>query len=269
MKNALCIAILATAASGCTHAQLNRSTLFQASTLADLQFQQVLDNVARFVANPYTMPYFAYPTSGSTQIADGGTVSPTISWAPHSTASEMLGLSANRTITEGWGLVPVTNPDKLYAMRCAYQRVVGALSMPCDICDDRLGNYLPKDFKQRPECLRSGRLVLRRAKGRHVRETYLLRHSLLRQIRVGRARGHGRVHKVHADHPEHHDVRTTKQLRDANEVDGSSAIRVAGRSATSRNALRTPRPGVLSPARSLSCDKSSTSPPVDPIAGQI
>jgi hypothetical protein len=152
MKNALCIAILATAASGCTHAQLNRSTLFQASTLADLQFQQVLDNVARFVANPYTMPYFAYPTSGSTQIADGGTVSPTISWAPHSTASEMLGLSANRTITEGWGLVPVTNPDKLYAMRCAYQRLVGAFSMPCDICDDRLGNYLPKDFRQRPEC---------------------------------------------------------------------------------------------------------------------
>ncbi len=125
--------------------QLNRSTLYQASTLADLHFQQVLDNVARFAVNPYTMPYFAYAGSGTTQVADGGTISPTISWAPHS-VSEMLGLSANRTITDGWSVVPTTNPDKLFAMRCCYQRLVLAPTDWCDDCENKLAAMLPKDF---------------------------------------------------------------------------------------------------------------------------
>lgn len=151
MKSAVCIWLILITASGCTHIQLNRSTLYQASTLADLHSQQVLDNVARFAVNPYTMPYFAYAGSGTTQVADGGTISPTISWAPHS-VSEMLGLSANRTITDGWSVVPTTNPDKLFAMRCCYQRLVLAPTDWCDDCENKLVAMLPKDFPQHPGC---------------------------------------------------------------------------------------------------------------------
>ena len=51
--------------SGCTHIALRKDTVRTTNTLADLQFQQVLDNVARFHCNPDTVPSFAVTTAGT------------------------------------------------------------------------------------------------------------------------------------------------------------------------------------------------------------
>ena len=48
--------------SGCrTHLSLRDNTLRTAGTLTDLNYQQVLDNLARFHDNPAAMPSFAGP----------------------------------------------------------------------------------------------------------------------------------------------------------------------------------------------------------------
>lgn len=141
--------LLLLASSGCTHVQLRRSMLRQHKTLADIQCQQVLDNVARFVANSRSMPYFAYAATGSTQVVDSGSVSPTFTWTQ---LSQALGLTASRTLTESWGTVPINNPDKLYAMRCAYQVLVNGSWDECDTCIDRLAQMLGPRFKENPEC---------------------------------------------------------------------------------------------------------------------
>ena len=45
------------AATGCqTHLSLRDNTLRTGATLADLNYRQVLDNLAMFVANPSAMP---------------------------------------------------------------------------------------------------------------------------------------------------------------------------------------------------------------------
>jgi hypothetical protein len=56
----LLLLALAVPALGCrTHLSLRDNTLLTTETLTDLNYQQVLDNLARFVANPGTMPSLA------------------------------------------------------------------------------------------------------------------------------------------------------------------------------------------------------------------
>ena len=73
--------------SGCTQFALRNNTAQITNTLTDLQFQQVLDNVARFQDNPDTVPSFAVVTAGTVAVNDqagtglSATYSPTLSSA--------------------------------------------------------------------------------------------------------------------------------------------------------------------------------------------
>ena len=51
MRRSYACAILVLAATGCTHLQLERSTIHQTATLTDLQYQQVLNNLAMLLRN--------------------------------------------------------------------------------------------------------------------------------------------------------------------------------------------------------------------------
>ena len=114
-----------------------------------MQFKQVLDNVARFAANHETLPSFAYPGSGTSQVSDQGNASVNLTWDPRSIISEALGISGNRTNTETWGLVPINDPDRLLAMRCAYQRLFAYES---EDCDKKLAMFLT-DYQNRKDLL--------------------------------------------------------------------------------------------------------------------
>jgi hypothetical protein len=116
------------ACCGCTSNQLRRSTLNQARTWTDLQYQQVLDNVALFVNNPGSMPYFAGVGGGVADIKDSASVNSGlfVSWfySWFNVGSDNLGLGASRQRNENWSLAPVYQAPKLADMRFMYSSLV-------------------------------------------------------------------------------------------------------------------------------------------------
>jgi hypothetical protein len=140
--------------AGCrTHQALRDNTVRTTSTLADLNYQQVLDNVARFVANPSTMPYFAVVNAGTITVADTKSASGSATYNPTLTLSQQGGgalpvlsllanPSASRSLTENWSVVPVTDVDNLRRIRCAYELVVlGGETTDCDNCRKILKDF--------------------------------------------------------------------------------------------------------------------------------
>ncbi len=139
--------------SGCTHVTLRNDTVKTTNTLTDLQYQQVLDNVARFQDNPDTAPSFAVPTGGTVSVVDttGAGVSPT--YSPTLTFLQQGGgalpilsllfpLSAQRAVTENWSLTPITDADNLRRLRCAYRLLVMGEATPnYDFCRKQMKEF--------------------------------------------------------------------------------------------------------------------------------
>jgi hypothetical protein len=141
MPRCLFFAALLVSLGGCTHIALRDDTARTTNTLADLEFQQVLDNVARFQDNPDTIPSFAIASSGTVSILDqcGGGISPT--YSPTLTFGQQGGgalpilsllfpFTSQRSVTENWSLAPVTDADNLRRLRCAYRLLVMGKATP-------------------------------------------------------------------------------------------------------------------------------------------
>jgi hypothetical protein len=131
---------------------LRERTISANFTIADIYYQQVLNNVARFVVNPGTMPSFSVVAAGTVNIEDEhqGNVSPT--YSPTLTRalqgggalpilSIFFGANARRAVTENWSTSPVTDSDNLRRMRCAFQLVVGVGEGDCERCQERLEGF--------------------------------------------------------------------------------------------------------------------------------
>jgi hypothetical protein len=139
--------------SGCaTHRALRQHTVAANSTTADIYYQQVLNNVARFVVNPASMPSFSVISGGTVNIEDNRgaelapTLSPTLTFAQQGGGalpilSILFGLNAKRAVTENWSTQPVTDADNLRRMRCAFQIVVDQETSECDRCRKRLEGF--------------------------------------------------------------------------------------------------------------------------------
>jgi hypothetical protein len=141
MPRALLMFGLLSTLSGCTHIALRNDTVRTTNTLTDLEFQQVLDNVARFQSNPDTVPSFALATSGTVSVLDQAgagispTYSPTLSNAQQGGGalpilSLLFPFTSQRSVTENWSLTPVTDADNLRRLRCAYRLVVMGKETP-------------------------------------------------------------------------------------------------------------------------------------------
>ena len=138
---------------GCTHIALQNDTVKTASTLTDLQFQQILDNVARFHDSPDTLPSFAVASSGTVSILDttGAGVSP--NYAPTLTFAQQGGgalpiltllfpFNAQRAVTENWSLTPITDADNLRRLRCAYRLLVMGEATPnYEFCRNQMRDF--------------------------------------------------------------------------------------------------------------------------------
>jgi hypothetical protein len=141
--------------TGCrTHLSLRDNTLRTTSTLTDLNYQQVLDNLARFHDNPATMPSFAVVNAGTVNVADQQSFNANATYTPTLTFGQQIGSglpilslllnpSGQRNVTENWSLSPVTDIDNLRRIRCAYQLLVadGALDSNCIPCRDLIKRF--------------------------------------------------------------------------------------------------------------------------------
>lgn len=142
---ACCFLLLA---CGCTHVQLRKNSVNEAETVGDIQTQQVLNNLAMFVCDPNSLPYFSFPSQSSATVTDTGTAAATSTF-PIS-VSTVLGLTASRAAADGFTVQPINDPRKLELMRCAYQRAVqicgrGAVSTTCPDCETRFKMFYTGD----------------------------------------------------------------------------------------------------------------------------
>ena len=147
------LAIILMGASGCTVVRLGQRTMNQANTLPDLQYQQVLDNLARFADNPSALPWHVNFREGTAQVTDslsGGAAldtGPPVGWFP-----QLLG---SRTVVAQWGMTPVINATELRLLRFAYRRAFGFPEVPDpEFLNDlahELKNQLPSNVDQRDE----------------------------------------------------------------------------------------------------------------------
>jgi hypothetical protein len=125
LRNFMVAVLICLSSFGCTNAQLRRSTVAHSMTLSDIYTQQVLNNLAMFVQNPNSLPFFAFPNQGTTSIQDTGNIGNPGYSSGHFSSSAFL-LNASRQATENWVLVPVSDPAKLALMRCAYQQAIAS-----------------------------------------------------------------------------------------------------------------------------------------------
>jgi hypothetical protein len=157
-----------TSATGCTTGRLRQRTINQGSTLPELQYQQVLDNLAQFAANPYALPWHVNLREGTTQITDslsGGTaldLGPPVTWFPQ--------LIGSRTAVAQWGMSPVIDATELRLLRIAYRRAHGAPDMPTPEFLDELAHELKDQFASNDD-LRNESQLFYEIEGRASRNT--------------------------------------------------------------------------------------------------
>jgi hypothetical protein len=151
----LCILVALPVLVGCqTHVNLRNHTAKTTWTLTDLNYQQVLNNVAQFTANPSTMPSLAIFNAGTVTVADQKTANfnatgvPTISRLQQGGSglpilSLLINPSLSRTLTENWSMAPVTDIDNLRRIRCAMQLLVlrGRETTDCEDCVAQLARF--------------------------------------------------------------------------------------------------------------------------------
>jgi len=130
--------------TGCTSGRLRQRTINQGSTLPELQYQQVMDNLAQFATNPATLPWHFNLREGTSQVTDslsGGAAldtGPPVTWFP-----QLLG---SRTAVAQWGMSPVIDATELRLLRIAYRRALGAADMPSAEFLDELAHELKDQF---------------------------------------------------------------------------------------------------------------------------
>ncbi|MEI8017215.1 MAG: hypothetical protein WCH39_03395 [Schlesneria sp.] len=146
--------------SGCrTHLALQDHTQQTAATLADLNYHQVLENVARFVCNSSTLPSVAVVNSGNVLVSDQGSFGGVGTYTPTIGSFQQIGgfpifnmiVNPNVThnLTENWTMTPVTDIEKVRRIRCAFQILVGGPQ--CSTCDDclkTLEGFIPSEPEQ-------------------------------------------------------------------------------------------------------------------------
>lgn len=117
------LALVVGMASGCTVDQLRTSTANQARTVTEFHYEQILNNVAFLINDPYALPSHLSVKTGSTQISDSGSAA--VAFDLRRFSGTVPNVSGSRTIVDQWGTAPVTDTAALKLMRIAYQRALG------------------------------------------------------------------------------------------------------------------------------------------------
>ena len=112
----------------------------QAATLSELQYQQVLSNLALFAENPAALPWHVNLREGTTQITDSVTAGALLDLGPPAvTQPQAFG---SRTAVAQWGMSPVIDATELQLLRVAYRRAFGSPEMPSQDLLEELAHEL-------------------------------------------------------------------------------------------------------------------------------
>ncbi len=113
------------AACGCTYLPLERRTVKQGSTLSDLQYQQVLDNLAMFACDPNSLAWHVKVTGGLVQVADQGGAG----LLPSGAGNPLIApnVTVARNVLGQWNVDAVIESDDLELLQLAYQKAVDPL----------------------------------------------------------------------------------------------------------------------------------------------
>lgn len=145
---------------GChTHMQLRDNTLQTTATLTDLNYQQVLDNVARFTVSPSSLPSIAVVNQGTITVADQHSFNGSAAYSPTLNLAQQAGSglpilsllftpSLSHNLTENWSVDPVTEIDNLRRIRCAFQMLVlsdGYKTTDCYNCRQQVAEFFLAD----------------------------------------------------------------------------------------------------------------------------
>ncbi|MHB1426189.1 MAG: hypothetical protein ACYC3I_23745 [Gemmataceae bacterium] len=131
-------------ATGCTSMRLRQRTVNQASTLSELQYQQILNNLAQFAVNPTALPSHANLMEGTTQVTDSISGGSLIDLGPPAVTQPQL--FGSRTVVAQWGMLPVIDPTELRLLYIAYRRAHGFPDMPSPDFLNELAHELKDQF---------------------------------------------------------------------------------------------------------------------------
>lgn len=127
--------------AGCAERMVGIRSSALSSTVDDLYYTQVLNNLAMMQANPASLPYFSVPTQGTSQVTRTaqGMYQPTWNLI---TSDYFLGrwllnmhqaqLQATGQISESWQTAPTSNPDLINLLKCAYHKTMGISDPNCE-----------------------------------------------------------------------------------------------------------------------------------------
>jgi len=135
---------------------LAQHTVRTTATLTDLNYHQVLTNVALFTRDPGAIPSFATINAGTVTVNDTKIVSastavaPTINFRLQSAGTPLVllagGPTFERDLTENWSMLPISDPDILQRLRSAFQLLVTAPGAPAwERSYNRLATVFPDD----------------------------------------------------------------------------------------------------------------------------
>ena len=109
--------------SGCAARQLQYSTAHQATTITDIQYEQVLNNLARLSQDPNSLPSALDIKTGSTQVSDTGNLGATITYGMGGARGPNFG--GSRSVVDQWGTMPITEDNTLKLLSYAYLNAYG------------------------------------------------------------------------------------------------------------------------------------------------
>ena len=114
-------------ATGCSHLKLQRNTIGQGSTLTDIQYQQVLDNLAMFACNSDSLAWHIKINGGVVQVADQGSGFLGTNLGGPGIFAPNFGIQRN--VLNQWNVDPVIESDDLELLQLAYCKAINPADM--------------------------------------------------------------------------------------------------------------------------------------------
>jgi hypothetical protein len=118
------IAMILIASCGCTEEHLRLNTHLLVPTVTEIEYDQILENIARTHTNIDSLPNQIILGGGGIQVSDQ--VSPSF-MAPFSggISNKTASLAYQKQWVENWSVTPVTDPDDLKRLQILYQWACG------------------------------------------------------------------------------------------------------------------------------------------------